>query len=165
MINEENLNKLYRYAISLTKDDALAYDILQSGLEKALKVGLDSMENPMAYLKTIIRNVFFDLERRKKIVPFISLDSEEGTYYEETTTFTLEELMIQENDVSIILGKLQPQERELLYLWAVEEYTAEEISQLNKVPRGTVLSRLHRLKAKIKKDCQHMPELALQVPQ
>jgi len=44
---------------------------------------------------------------------------------------------------------LIPSPRELLYLWAVEEYTSKELADLFNVPPGTILSRLHRLKIKI----------------
>ena len=37
----------------------------------------------------------------------------------------------------------------MLYLWAVEEYTVDEIALLTETPRGTLLSRLHRLKKRV----------------
>jgi RNA polymerase sigma-70 factor (ECF subfamily) len=36
-----------------------------------------------------------------------------------------------------------------LYLAVVEGYTAEEIAELTSRPRGTILSLLHRTKAKL----------------
>ena len=45
---------------------------------------------------------------------------------------------------------MQPEERELLFLWAVEEYTIEEIAHMKQVPKGTLQSKLHRLKKRIK---------------
>ena len=42
------------------------------------------------------------------------------------------------------LGELRPNERAALYLSAVEGYTAREIGELLDMPRGTVLSLMHR---------------------
>jgi RNA polymerase sigma-70 factor (ECF subfamily) len=58
-------------------------------------------------------------------------------------------LLIQAEEVADLLARLHDVERELLYLWAVEEYTIDEISELTGAPRGTLLSRLHRLRGKL----------------
>ena len=48
-----------------------------------------------------------------------------------------------------LMEGLDPLERELLFLWAVEGYTARELGEATECSRGTVLSRLHRLRKKI----------------
>ncbi len=48
------------------------------------------------------------------------------------------------------LGRLRPEERAVLYLSAVEGFTAKQIGELLDWPRGTVLSMLHRSKNKIR---------------
>jgi DNA-directed RNA polymerase specialized sigma24 family protein len=35
------------------------------------------------------------------------------------------------------------------FLWVVEEYTMKEISELTGIPRGTLLSRIHRIRKKV----------------
>jgi len=144
------MNNLYRYAISLTRDEDMAYDLLQSSIERGLKKGLESIDEPLAYLKVTIRNMFFDLKRHNKVIPFVSLEQCNEEYDQETEECSLEDLYIQQEDVERIIKTLTPTESELLYLWAVEEYTAEEISVRQNLPRGTVLSRLHRLKQRIR---------------
>ena len=47
------------------------------------------------------------------------------------------------------MAMLEPLERELLFFWAVEGCTAQEIADRTDSPRGTVLSRIHRLRQKI----------------
>ena len=45
-------------------------------------------------------------------------------------------------------------EREILYYWAIEGMTAQEISRQIDTPRGTVLSRLYRLRKKFETDSE-----------
>ena len=49
------------------------------------------------------------------------------------------------------LGLLRPVERAVMLLSAVEGYTAREIGELLDAPRGTVLSLMHRTRAKIRR--------------
>jgi DNA-directed RNA polymerase specialized sigma24 family protein len=53
-------------------------------------------------------------------------------------------------ELASALQQLRPDERELLYLSAVEEYSANEIAKLTHKPRGTILSILHRTKKKLR---------------
>jgi len=62
---------------------------------------------------------------------------------------TLEDIYIDQDEITILLEKLNPPDRELLYFWAVEEYTIDEISKLLNTPRGTLVSRIHRLRKKL----------------
>ena len=55
-----------------------------------------------------------------------------------------------EEEMDAALGRLRIEEREALYLAAVEGYTASEIAELTDRPRGSVLSLLHRAKARLR---------------
>jgi len=56
-----------------------------------------------------------------------------------------------ESDETIyLLRKLPPKYRVVLYLHYYEQYTTEEISQLLKIPRGTVSTRLSRARDRLK---------------
>jgi RNA polymerase sigma-70 factor (ECF subfamily) len=65
------------------------------------------------------------------------------------TADTLESVTINQNVLVTLWVDFAPEERELLYLWAVEEYTMKEISELTGIPRGTLLSRIHRIRKKV----------------
>lgn len=80
MFNKDELNKLYQYALSLTRQEDTAYDLVQSALEKSLRKIPQPIDKPQAYLKVIIRNLFFDIERHKKVVLMVSTDSGDYTY-------------------------------------------------------------------------------------
>lgn len=150
MIDKDLLNQLYRFAISLTNNEDQAYDLLQSSIEKYLKVNFTEIEVPVAYLKRIIRNEFIDLTRKKRFQ--YDVDSEVIDKINDKNSLeeiTLEDVFVQQEEITAILGTMTAEERELLYLWAVEEYTFEEIAQMKQMPRGTLLSKLHRLKKRI----------------
>ncbi len=150
MLDKELLNQLYRFAISLTNNDDQAYDLLQTCVEKYLKANLADIEMPVAYLKRMIRNEFIDQTRKKRFYQEVEPEvlcriSDQNSL----DALSLEDVFVQQSEVTALLGTMQPEERELLYLWAVEEYTIDEIAQIKQVPRGTLLSKLHRLKKRV----------------
>lgn len=144
MFSKEELNQFYRYCLALTGEEANAYDLLQDSLEKYLRKG-NAVASSRAYFRRIIRNLFIDHYRQSSKHETIELDEN----IIPATDNDLENLVVNRGEVQIILNALNSGDRELLYLWAVEEYTARELGDLLKCPRGTILSRLHRLKIKI----------------
>jgi len=150
MLDKEQLNQLYRFAISLTNHDDQAYDLLQTCVEKYLKANRQAVESPVAYLKRMIRNEFIDQTRRRRFYCDVDSDVIDRISDEQSLNeITIEEIVVQQSEVAALLGTMQPEERELLYLWAVEEYTIDEIAKIKQVPRGTLLSKLHRLKKRV----------------
>lgn len=149
--DQTHLNSLYRYCYSLTAHKEDAYDLLQTSLEKYLKHQNQQNSSPQttAYVRRIIRNQFIDNARRAKCVPFESLTDEN-----EASTIDiqpLDNLFINKERVDQIWELLNTSEREIIFLWAVEGYTAKEISTEINVPRGTILSKIHRLRQKVQK--------------
>lgn len=150
MLNKELLNQLYRFAVSLTNNEDQAYDLLQSCIEKYLKANKADIDTPVAYLKRMIRNEFIDQTRRKRFQYEVDPETIDKINNESALEdISLEDIFIQQSEVSALLGTMNSEERELLYLWAVEEYTFEEIAQMKQIPRGTLLSKLHRLKKRV----------------
>ncbi|VAW64636.1 hypothetical protein MNBD_GAMMA09-981 [hydrothermal vent metagenome] len=152
MFNKEELNQLYRYALSLATQEDTACDLVQEALLRYLKKypPNHAIDKPLAYLKTIIRNLYFDLQRHNKVVPMVSANSEDILAIEPIDSFSIEEMMVNQQEVQRLLNGLSDEENELLYLWAVEEHTAEEIARIYEKPRGTILSSMHRLKKRIR---------------
>ena len=148
MTDESQLKDLlqrgYRYALSLTHEPDQAEDLVQ---DAALSISRRGGPWNMPFLITIIRNRFIDVYRRKKLVPFESLDE---VAYDTYVDDSLPE-PVDHDHLDAILGGLKPSEREILYLSAVEEYTTAEIAEMTGRPRGTVLSLLHRTKLKLRK--------------
>ncbi|MCW9046899.1 MAG: sigma-70 family RNA polymerase sigma factor [Gammaproteobacteria bacterium] len=157
MFNKDELNQLYRYALSLSKHEDGAYDLVQTAIERLLRkptADVALIEKPLAYLKVIIRNLYFDLERHKKVLPMISIETDNLLYLEPVDDNSMEDVLINQQEVQLLIGRLNAQENELLYLWAVEEHTVEEIAAIYEKPRGTMLSKLHRLKKRIREQLQ-----------
>ena len=140
MINlkNETLQTLYRYSLALSQNHDLSYDLVHDSLVK-LKGKL--VFNKEAYLKKSIRNNFYDLYRNKK------KDTHPDPLPEAIDT---EDLLIKKDLVNYYLTKLAPEERELLYLVYVEDYTYKEVAKVFKVKIGTIMSRLARVKEKVK---------------
>ena len=151
MIKKQQLNQLFQYCYSLTVNTDDAYDLLQMCLEKYLKINKQACNNDIAYIRKIIRNQFIDNQRRKKILAFESLEAADchATIAIETTS--LEDVMIAQDKISIIWGMLNTSDREIVYLWAILGYSARQISEELDVPRGTILSKIHRLRERILK--------------
>ena len=150
MFNEAELNRLYRYAFSLTNAEASAYDLLQSALEKYLRLSVTKLsgDDQLRYLRTMIRNRFIDQYRKEQRHPHQEFESVEALISIDMPS--PEDVLIESEQIVDILASLSASERELLHLWALEEYTAKEIAEQLDCPRGTVLSRVHRLRRKIR---------------
>jgi RNA polymerase sigma-70 factor (ECF subfamily) len=152
MTDESQLRDLlqrgYRYALSLTHEPDQAEDLVQ---DAALSISRRGGPWNMPFLITIIRNRFIDVYRRKKLVPFESIDEQAYDIYEDDSLPD----PVENDHMEAILAGLKPAEREILYLSAVEEYTTAEIAEMTGRPRGTVLSLLHRTKLKLRKRLTH----------
>lgn len=144
------LQRLYRYACTLCKNQDDAYDLLQYALEKVIqKQASQKHTSDLAYVRAIMRNRFIDQYRRSNRFPEQSYDDNSAVAIDEAS---LEDIVIAQADLEIVWELLDPFEREILYYWAVEEMTAQEISSQIDVPRGTVLSRIYRVRKKIESE-------------
>lgn len=150
MFSEDMLNRLYRFGYSLTGNEADAYDLLQESLTHFLELDRPrlALDKPVFYLQRIMRNRFIDQLRRAKRFPLEALDCTDAGI-DDTDLIELERIVISQQTLQRVWQQLSPLERELMHLWAVEELTAREIADLLETPRGTILSRIHRLRKKI----------------
>lgn len=142
------LDQLYSFCFALTHKEDKAFDLLQASLEKYLKNPPHDIEASKSYIKKIIHNHFIDQYRKETRHKLESFD-EEKTGLTDFDIATLESLIINEDEIDKILQYLDPIDREILYLWSVEGYSTEQLSQLLEIPKGTILSRISRLRAKI----------------
>lgn len=142
---QQQLNQLYQYACALCDDGDDAYDVLQSCLEKFLRQQ-PSCDNPMAYLRRMMRNYFIDQYRAKQKVEFA--DFNEQQLFDLSAT-SLEDLICERDYLDKVWQQLSAQEREIIYYWAVLGYSTDELAQQLQQPRGTLLSRIHRLRKRL----------------
>ena len=107
-----------------------------------------------AYLFAAIRNLHIDHCRRRAAIVMEPLLSMEFADRQTPHTASVDSDL----DMQYLLGRLRPEEREVLFLNCVEGFTAAEISQLTRQPRGTVLSLLARGKKKLR-ECPSRAEV------
>ena len=148
MLDPPSLQRLYHYGFSLTHDEDAACDLLQDALEISLRKAPVNAAAATQYVQRIMRNRFIDQYRRDHRHPTVSLDEADKQPLI-IDPRVLEDIVIAEHEVESIMANLQPLERELLFFWAVEGCTAQEIAERTDSPRGTILSRIHRLREKI----------------
>jgi RNA polymerase sigma factor (sigma-70 family) len=133
-----------RYALALSHHPQDAEDLLQEAwMHLFRKYG--TVES-RAVLFTTIRNLFLDQCRRRKVVQFDSLDA--GHLYDKTPQMGEEPGI--NGDLDELLARLQPAEREVLFLHYHQGHTAEEIGTLTDRPRNTVLSLMRRAIQKLR---------------
>lgn len=145
MLDKSLLDRLYRYCIALTADEDDAWDLLQTAVEKYLRARPADVRNQYAYLVKIARRQRLDDLRKNKTVGYETFDE---IVHTETET-TLEQTMIYREQLETAWRLLTMAEREVLFLWAAEGFSAQEIALRLEIPRGTVLARLFRARKKI----------------
>jgi len=136
----------YRYGLSLTHDPDQAEDLLQDAWVSVLKA---HGPHEIGYLFASIRSRFIDQYRRKRIELVEPLPPEELERIADDEGGWNPEIHLGSEDLDAALAKLRPEEREILFLQAIEGFTANEIGELTGRPRGTVLSLLHRTRKKL----------------
>lgn len=144
----DQLNSLYRYCLALTREPNSAYDLLHQGIVRMLERGTDGVLDRRAFLVTILRNLHFD-QRKSAAARFEVIDGDASEHAPDAALSPLDDLLIQAEDVERLLAGTTAEERELLYMTAVEERTAQEVADLLSLPRGTVLARMHRLRKRL----------------
>jgi RNA polymerase sigma-70 factor (ECF subfamily) len=146
MLNRDSLQKLHRYAYSLTANEADAYDLLQSAIESSLNHPSDSEMKTMSYLRVIIKNRYIDEYRHKQKFPLEDIDDHSPVSLNESS---LEDVVIASHDLKNLWPTLEAIDREVLYFWAVEGFSMGEIADKMSISRGTLLSRIHRLRKRL----------------
>ena len=137
---DDLLQRAYRYALSLAGDEDAARDLVQ---DACLSIARRGGPWTAGYVLTSVRNRFIDTTRRAALR---TREVEER----DATTAAPSPFDGEAPGLDEALATLRPIEREVLFLHAVEGFSASEIGALTDQPRGTVLSLLHRTKAKLR---------------
>jgi RNA polymerase sigma-70 factor (ECF subfamily) len=135
---------LRRFARALTGDAALADDLVQDCIERALRKQhlFDETRSLRTWLFTILRNLFVSgLRRNARKSPAKSVDE---IVSGEDAVKPEQESRLAVFDIVQALGRLPAVHREVLLLVALEDMTYREVAEITGVPVGTVMSRLSR---------------------
>lgn len=136
-----------------------AEDILQDVLIKLYpKVSeLRALDEPRPWLMRVAYRQFVDFHRRQRHVPTASQrydDPQMENPGEELVVAGPEhELSARERarTVQAAVAELDPDRRAIVVLHLIEGFTLEEVSAALAIPVGTIKSRLHRIKAQLKR--------------
>jgi RNA polymerase sigma-70 factor, ECF subfamily len=143
------LPALRRYAVALCGNAALADDLVQDGIERALTraPGLRQPERLGAWLRSIVHNLFID-ELRRRRTRGVAVDMAEIENDLALSTAPADRATA--NDVTQAMGRLSAEHRRILVLVAVEQLSYQEIADELAIPLGTVMSRLSRARAALR---------------
>jgi RNA polymerase sigma-70 factor (ECF subfamily) len=156
----ENLDALYGFAMSLTRNPVDAEDLVQETCLRAIKGltqrGIES--DPKVWLFTILRHVWInDWRRRTKGPKFISLGKngdEDGALQQslsderERPDDNLERNVLAER-IRAAIARLPADFREVVVLRYFEEFSYRQIATILGCPAGTVMSRLNRARGEL----------------
>jgi len=145
-------NKLMRYANYLVNDESDAADIVQVSFVKAyinLK-GFDTKKRFSSWIYRIVHNESMNLigKQKKQVSLYDETDFDSGIDIEDD--FIKKEL---KNQTYNCLNQMPIIYKEPLSLYYLEEKSYEEISDILRIPMGTVGTRINRAKVIMKKIC------------
>ena len=139
-MDEALLSAAYRYAYALTHAHRDAEDLVHDAWLSAQ----GRWRRPSkTYLYQAIRHRWIDRIRRSRNDMMVAPTEEVAPPPHDVSG------SIARVDLLRAIGTLRPRERELVFLMIVEQWTAREIASHTGLPRGTVLSMVHRAKAKL----------------
>lgn len=149
---------LARVSRAMSRSQAEAEDLAQETLVKAFR-GLDGFDgrHPRAWLARIARNTAINRDQRNRefLLP------EEGTVEpepdEDDNPEDIVVSQIVDEDLRRALDELPPPFRVVVQLVDVEEMSYKDAADVLDVPLGTVMSRLHRARAKLRRSLRGTP--------
>lgn len=147
----------YNYAYRLTNNEADARDLTQDAFIRVFRAWQSFRPGTsfLAWIYRIVTNLYRDELRRRKGV-FTQPLPEDNQPQDQTTTPRHDPIAeMQERQLSAgmdrALRRLTPEQRAVILLADVEEYSYQNIAEVIGCSIGTVRSRLHRARAQLRK--------------
>ncbi|MFW2380415.1 MAG: RNA polymerase sigma factor [Acidimicrobiales bacterium] len=143
---------LYGTAYTLSRNPAEAEDLVQDTLLRAFRA-IDRFDGayPKAWLLTILRNTNINRGQKKKPYLFDDPDDPAADVVDHVTPEDLIVEPIFDHAVQTALDELPPAFRAVVDLVDVNGLSYAEAAALLDIPVGTVMSRLHRGRGRIRK--------------
>jgi RNA polymerase sigma-70 factor (ECF subfamily) len=153
----QQIPRLRRYARALTGDRSAADDLVQDTLERALsrfhlwRQGSDLR----AWLFTIMHNVYVNQIRSRMRHQHEALDQPAAD-----AVRAHEPDWAELRDIDDALAKLPDDQRAVVLLVGLEQFTYEEAARVLDIPLGTVMSRLSRGRERLRLMLAAAPRVA-----
>jgi RNA polymerase sigma-70 factor (ECF subfamily) len=147
-----HMDAMYGRAVALTHNPAEAEDLVQESLIRALKFfhSYDPEQSPRAWLFTIVKNTFVNrwhaLNRQRDAQAAVKADAQAMSEGEAP----LAEAVLVAADVRAAVDALPEQFAAVIRLVDLQGLGYYEAADELGVPKGTVMSRLHRGRAKLR---------------
>lgn len=153
----EQLDAIFRMAMQLTRHPDEASDLVQETYLKALRVSERFEEQGggiRPWLFKILHNVFYSRVAKAKRQGIMSEDlaqtiDDQPRPDEPEPAWNLASFDWEHVDERLkeAIDGLKPEYRSVLLLWGVEGMKYREIAEIQDVPIGTIMSRLHRARS------------------
>ncbi|KKR51744.1 MAG: RNA polymerase, sigma-24 subunit, ECF subfamily [Parcubacteria group bacterium GW2011_GWE1_40_20] len=146
-------NKLMRYVNYLIGDENHASDIVQDSFIKAyinLK-GFDTKKKFSSWIYRIVHNEAMNIINKQKKQTSLYKEKDFDSGIDIESDFIKKELKTRAHNCLNLMAVIY---KEPLSLYYLEEKSYEEISDILKIPAGTVGTRINRAKIIMKKICQ-----------
>jgi RNA polymerase sigma-70 factor (ECF subfamily) len=164
----EHLDAVYRMAMQLARHPDEAADLVQETYLKALKAS-DRYEpqggGVRPWLFKILHNVFYTRLEKTRRSPSLAEDfsltpSNHTGPDDPGPAWSLADLNWEHVDERLkdAIERLKPEYRTVLLLWGVEGMKYREIAEIQEVPIGTVMSRLHRARTILAEELTDLAE-------
>lgn len=152
------MEAVYKAALLKTRDADKAEELVQEAYLhtlSALAAGT-SIQNPKAYLLSVLNNRFFmDLRRKYQISTVYYADMPDGLPCEEEPP----DAVIQSQEAEAVrreLAFLSRTTRDVMVLYYMKNQSVAQIAKTLSIPKGTVLSRLDAGREKVRKGVETM---------
>ncbi|HJM28637.1 MAG TPA: sigma-70 family RNA polymerase sigma factor [Acidimicrobiales bacterium] len=160
------MDQLYSHALRLTKNSADAEDLVQETYLKGYKAFANFSEgtNLRAWLFRILTNTFINAYRKKQR-GFDERDLEGiedaymyknlGSLAKQQFGLSAEDVLLEhltDDEIKEAVDSLSTPYRQVVLLSDVQGFSYKEIAEILDIPHGTVMSRLHRARAKLRTD-------------
>ena len=155
---QRTYNGVYRTVKSMIKDEDTALDITQDTFVKAIE-SLDQVHEPekfQSWINQIAANKSRDYLKKKRPIPFVSLENEDGEMWEledGCIDHLPDEVLDREETARLlkeILDTLPEEQRAVLFMMHYEQMSVKEIAQALDCSENTVKSRLNYGRKKVK---------------
>jgi len=155
------LDQLHSAALSMTRNTSDAEDLVQETITKAY-TAFDQFTpgtNLRAWLHRILANTFINSYRKKRREPLAALSTDFQEDWQSGTdplagparSAEAEALdRLADSEILRALRELPEEFRTAVYLADIEGYPYREIAEIMGTPIGTVMSRLHRGRGKLR---------------
>ena len=153
----DQIDALYGYALTLTRDRPEAEDLVQDTYLRAMRAWeqLAPNSNVKGWLFVILRNAWLNRIRHARSGPaFVELEDEEASASwidsRAVDPYVLYLRKLEHEEIKEAIDSLPLLHREIVVLRDIEGFSYQEIASMLDCPAGTVMSRLGRAREKLR---------------